>query len=850
MKTRFNPTMSNSNHLENECANYTGLLENSIMNINNQPNNRVKHHRRSSSYRFIAKILILISVLCIILLVLLSVTAFGLFKTYNTLQYLKKEKTKPSKVNLECDTSACYKASSFILSNLNQTINPCEDFYQFTCGNWIDKNENEEKDHFTMAYEKMLQDISDILKMPLVEKEESRLVSNFKLFYQSCINQTDVEFNSDRELVELMTNEVGPWPLVPSLNPTNSDSTNLPAKFLTETRFGIEEHLFKLTYLGTPILFRFESNDFNHTKIIMQIVVPSDFCKIQNFLPHNNQTKKDFFKLMRTLRNYMFESINGGIDFTTAKQQNESIYEVVFEEQIEEMLMLANQIYFVNDSRYNCARRGGSSQKRVNNVFTIEELDQKINNNSMNRKYFDFFKFIEFFNHNANKNILNKKSEVFITSLTLSFLKDLFTGLEISLNFNEAKFKRAFVNLLYFNSIFSLIKPLELFSIPHLHLKLPIRYYHSFFEYSKQINHITPIDNFKSIYRMKREQNCAYTVIEIFSVTDSYEQAELQRLFLNKTFNPNVKTYSNEILSNLKNTTLEILYELDWIDNNIKDKLKDGIEDIEFKIVYSDTLFDNLTNTMNYEYNLSNSYIKNIFTIKKANHDKEFDLLDIQQIKRIRNKKYIFDIFLANLMYLKQYNTLIMPAGILIDPIFNLDNPIYLNYATIGSYLAHEIWHMIDEEILKSEISKIGYEKRLVCLRNNYAKYVHDKYGYEIYGYTSIAEQISDNFGITVALKSYLKLVRKNTNNVNFLKMNQLLPGIVYNQEQLFMIRFAMGFCRKTKLNKEIHEFEQFHAVHEFRALEISLIPEFYDIFKCKIPELDDSSKLKPCKIF
>jgi hypothetical protein len=157
----------------------------------------------------------------------------------------------------------------------------------------------------------------------------------------------------------------------------------------------------------------------------------------------------------------------------------------------------------------------------------MDELSQ-----ILNRSIFNFSKFVSFFNEKVNKTILNGKSQIFLSSMTVSYLRDLFISLEGNLSFDRSKFQRAFLNLAYFNAIFTLIRPLELFSVPHLHLKFPIRYYHAFFEYSEQINKIVPMENFKSLYRINREQNCAYTVIEAFSMTDSFEQTELQRFFL------------------------------------------------------------------------------------------------------------------------------------------------------------------------------------------------------------------------------------------------------------------------------------------------------------------------------
>ena len=39
-----------------------------------------------------------------------------------------------------CLTSACIQASARIKAALNESVDPCEDFYQFSCGSWINDN--------------------------------------------------------------------------------------------------------------------------------------------------------------------------------------------------------------------------------------------------------------------------------------------------------------------------------------------------------------------------------------------------------------------------------------------------------------------------------------------------------------------------------------------------------------------------------------------------------------------------------------------------------------------------------------------------------------------------------------
>ena len=455
-----------------------------------------------------------------------------------------------------------------------------------------------------------------------------------------------------------MSNEIGDWPLVPNLNSANRTQFDVNSHFLSENIFGFEKILSKLTMLRAPFFFRFESNDFNNSRILMRIVVPLNFCNLQNFFPNTTFAKRGFAKLAKQIRNFMFESLNG-VDWNNFYSNED------FVQQLDEMIELAKLIYFINDERFHCGKlKAGHS--RVVNVLTINELNEKLNTNFL---AFNFIDYVQFLNENADKVKLNASTQVVITSRTLSYLTDLFVGIK-KLNYDQEHLRRAFKNLIYFNLLYSLVKPLEIFSTPHLHMSLPIRYYHAYLEYAKIHHRISPFESFKSLYRINQEQNCAYSVIDAFSVVGSVEQVELQRLFLTEKFNSNTKNITVEILDHLLAITVFVISNQDWISSNSKLNIFKSLNEMEHRIVYSDSIFDlseeNKPNLMDSRYKLTSHYIENIFILKKRSYQKEFELLNSRQNERIRNKKYVFDIFLANLMYLKEHNTMLMPAGVLI----------------------------------------------------------------------------------------------------------------------------------------------------------------------------------------
>ena len=42
----------------------------------------------------------------------------------------------PTPTNTVCMTESCVTLAALVLDNMDQSINPCEDFYNFSCGGW------------------------------------------------------------------------------------------------------------------------------------------------------------------------------------------------------------------------------------------------------------------------------------------------------------------------------------------------------------------------------------------------------------------------------------------------------------------------------------------------------------------------------------------------------------------------------------------------------------------------------------------------------------------------------------------------------------------------------------------
>ncbi|RNA08871.1 neprilysin [Brachionus plicatilis] len=105
------------------------------------------------------------------------------FGTYNS----PKQETKEI-----CTTQACIKAAAMIINNMNFSADPCEDFFEFTCGNFVHKTRLEDQQiglsTFQIIDKQLGQSLSDVLTLPESD-QDIRPVKDAKRLMQSCLNE-------------------------------------------------------------------------------------------------------------------------------------------------------------------------------------------------------------------------------------------------------------------------------------------------------------------------------------------------------------------------------------------------------------------------------------------------------------------------------------------------------------------------------------------------------------------------------------------------------------------------------------------------------------------------------------
>nr|XP_042710960.1 kell blood group glycoprotein isoform X6 [Chrysemys picta bellii] len=119
-------------------------------------------------------------------------------------------RTRPTK---PCDTEECLTLLARLLEVRNATIDPCEDFYGYACGNWEANHLRTGTMESSNVFDVLLEENQLILKR-LLEVPQLRVGSSAKekaiQFYHSCMDTQQIEAEGAQPLKELI-NQVGGW---------------------------------------------------------------------------------------------------------------------------------------------------------------------------------------------------------------------------------------------------------------------------------------------------------------------------------------------------------------------------------------------------------------------------------------------------------------------------------------------------------------------------------------------------------------------------------------------------------------------------------------------------------------
>uniref|UniRef100_A0A4W5P791 Membrane metalloendopeptidase like 1 n=1 Tax=Hucho hucho TaxID=62062 RepID=A0A4W5P791_9TELE len=286
---------------------------------------------------------------------------------------------------------------------------------------------------------------------------------------------------------------------------------------------------------------------------------------------------------------------------------------------------------------------------------------------------------------------------------------------------------------------------------------------------------------------------------------------------------------------------VETLEELNWMDDQSKEKAREKAMAIKEHIGYPDHILEESNLKLDQEYahlNFSEeNYFENILENLQAEAHKT--------LKKLREPVdpdiWIIGAAVVNAFYSPNRNQIVFPAGILQPPFFSKQQLQALNFGGIGMVIGHEITHGFDDNgrnfdkdgnMLNwwSSYSAEHFKDQSQCMVQQYGNFNWKLAGGQnVSGISTLGENIADNGGVRQAYKAYMKWVEREGEELR-------LPGLDMDHKQLFFLNFAQVWCGayRPEYASQCIKTDS-HSPLEYRVLgSLQNFGAFSDAFQCK----------------
>ncbi|XP_063696900.1 neprilysin-2 isoform X1 [Culicoides brevitarsis] len=115
-----------------------------------------------------------------------------------------------------CLTSGCVHSASNMLNQMNTNTEPCDDFYDFACGNFVREtiipDEKVSVNTFSIIGDKLQEQLRTLVTDPILENDPEPFKLAKKL-YKACYNKSNIEKRGTEPLIKIHKS-LGGWPVI------------------------------------------------------------------------------------------------------------------------------------------------------------------------------------------------------------------------------------------------------------------------------------------------------------------------------------------------------------------------------------------------------------------------------------------------------------------------------------------------------------------------------------------------------------------------------------------------------------------------------------------------------------
>ncbi|XP_028410305.1 endothelin-converting enzyme 2-like [Dendronephthya gigantea] len=735
--------------------------------------------RKPSKARLILAIFFL--VLLVLLVVFISLYVVAKNKTTSEGHSNGTPTIWPTASTKTCNTIGCVVSAADILNKLDQSADPCEHFYQYSCGGFVKKSyipDGESYiDSITASNDFIQYTLRDLFQNKQLQSnysvDPSSAVYKAFVFYKSCMDVERLEIAGDYPIRQVIE-KYGSCSI--TNNKWSEDTWVLEkilARVLADT--GVPVFLdvdIKQSFLNTSEIYvsiggghsgydnkQLEREKWDSRKLELKL-------NKENGIPTNDVD--DYKKLMSTI--FKLLGTNSLIDYEVNRLVN-----------LEDSFLKVRETLDLSDV---------DAIKNKITFMTLEEL------NKLTSLKFNWKVYLEEIFKGTKKSIASDQKLMIIMPNNIKSIVNWLADKPKSLLANEV--------------IWSVVRTF-IDNLPKAFRKARQEYYLTY-----------------GLQTTPRWKACN-------ALADKYFTHATTLLFVNKHVKDDTLKKVADMFSEIKAEFVDGLKEQKWMDKPTRaqarlklNKMKDWIgfpsivkNATELNNYYNRVEVSELLLLQNALNSIRDMVIKKIDRLGKPPDDSRFSMSPLS----------------VNAYYSFQANGITILAGILQPPFYKDATLKALSYGSLGMFVGHEITHAFDKQ--GSEYDENGnirqwwtkashgnFVKRSECLIKQYNNVTIS--GFQVNGTKTLSENIADNGGLKYAYRAYQKWRRTHGDE-------DRLPALSLDNNQLFFVSFAQTWCAKyTKKAVKILISIDDHSPDAVRVrVPIHNFPEFSTAFGC-----------------
>lgn len=718
-------------------------------------------------------IILAVATFVFLVLSIVFITLFALEKSKST----ETSPKSPVSGQKYCGTRACLETSLETLKQLNQSADPCTDFYEYACGGWEDENALEPGETSVTGFSIIREKSFNVLKEALANAEknysDNEAVMKTVKFYNVCLDEASVNRRGDAPLKDLI-DRMGGWNVTGNM-------TSLSTMNIVQRIGKITSELFIKPFIDVKVFY----DPHDSSKHIIQLA-PGQLGMNKAYYTKNSS---DYWAVRDAYKTYMkkvAKLLGGGPD---SDEQMMKVFEL--ERQLAVLDKDAEASNIIETLKKYLPAGVATFELRTTlaKVSRLSKIDIK-----------EIVELIDaVFARQGRKFRIDEK----IVAWPPLYYIRLFDFYQNLTKHDPV----VFVNYIMWTVIHKFI------------MVMPQEYQDAYNDY------ITVLLGNKTRHRWKE---CIGKMQSVFGMP-------LGLLFVDAAFDEQSKKTVTKMTRLMKDEFVKRLDTLTWMSDYSKAKAREKGLAIQESIGYPSYIKDPEKLAAKIKgLTVGDKLFENVVKTFTFTADEAHGSLD----KPVDKEEWFMGPSVVNGYYASRQNRIVFLAAILQPPFYNPKAPSYLNYGGIGMVIGHEITHGFDStgrlfdkdgniNSWFSRLTTLGYIQRQNCLAKQYSEF--EVYGRKINGNLTINENIADNGGIKLAFEAYKTLVKNEGTE-------GALPGVGLNEDQLFFIGFARPWCslyRKkaayVQLETDNHSFPKYRIIgtlHNYK--------KFSEAFNCK----------------